>query len=99
VSSRLLDAVGGADRLRDWVPADSAYLFLRDDLGRFLQRGLLGTTPTTDWRWLLISAPHSSTTLDLVHTSATAAGVLGLCLLVTHHARAGCTSRWRPPAA
>jgi len=86
LSSTLLDAAGGVDRLQASVPADPGYAFLRQDLGRRLEAGLLGTTPTTDWRWLLISAPHSSTTLDLVHTSATAAGVLGLCLLVTRYA-------------
>lgn len=85
-SSTLLDAAGGVDRLRASVSPDSVYAFLGGDLGMSLRQGLLGTTPTTDWRWLLISAPHSSTTLDLVHTSATAAGVLGLCLLVTRYA-------------
>ena len=85
-SSALLDAAGGADRLRASLPAETAYEFLRQDLDGRLQRGLFGTTPTTDWRWLLISAPHSSTMWDLVHTSATAAAVLGLCLLVTRHA-------------
>ena len=89
VSSSLLGAAGGVDRLSASVPADPSYAFLQDDLGRLLRQGLLGTTPTTDWRWLLISSPHSSTTLDLVHTSATAAAVLGLCLLVTRH-----TPRW-----
>lgn len=86
VSSRLLDAAGGVDRLRASVPSDPAHAFLQGDLDTVLRHGLFGTTPTTDWRWLLISSPHSSTTLDLVHTSATAAGVLGLCLLVTRHA-------------
>lgn len=85
-SSSLLDAAGGVDRLQASMPRDSAYAFLRVDLDAILHRGLLGTTPTTDWRWLLISSPHSSTTLDLAHTSATAAGVLGACLLVTRHA-------------
>lgn len=86
MSSTLLGAAGGVERLRASVPSDASYSFLRAPLSSFLQQGLFGTTPTTDWRWLLISAPHSSTTLDLVHTSATAAGVLGLCLLVTRHA-------------
>jgi uncharacterized membrane protein YeiB len=85
VSSTLLDAAGGVARLQASVPADPGYAILRQDVGRRLQAGLLGTTPTTDWRWLLISAPHSSTTLDLVHTSAMAACVLGLCLLVTRY--------------
>ena len=82
-SSTLLEAAGGADRLRASIPTDPGYAFLRRNLAGRLDAGLFGTTPTTDWRWLLISSPHSSTTFDLVHTSATAAGVLGLCLLVT----------------
>lgn len=85
-SSTLLEAAGGVERLRASVPADAGYAFLRQNLSGRLRAGLFGTTPTTDWRWLLISSPHSSTTLDLVHTSATAAGVLGFCLLVTLHA-------------
>ena len=48
------------------------------DTGRWLREGLFGTTPTTDWRWLLISSPHSGTTFDLAHTCGTsAATVLG----------------------
>jgi Heparan-alpha-glucosaminide N-acetyltransferase, catalytic len=85
-SGALLGAAGGVDRLRATVPGDKSYAFLAKDLDRFLREGMFGTTPTTDWRWLLISAPHSSTTLDLVHTSATAAAVLGLCLLVARYA-------------
>lgn len=86
VSSTLLEAAGGAERLKASMPADAGYAFLRQNVSGRLEAGLFGTTPTTDWRWLLISSPHSSTTFDLVHTSAAAAGVLGLCLLVTHHA-------------
>ena len=87
-SSTLLEAAGGVERLRASMPADAGYAFLRQSISGRLRAGLFGTTPTTDWAWLLISSPHSSTTLDLVHTSATAAGVLGLCLLVTLHAPA-----------
>ncbi len=87
VSSGLLESAGGVERLAASLPTDPGYTFLRQNLGGRLRAGLFGTTPTTDWRWLLISSPHSSTTWDLVHTSATAAGVLGLCLVVTMHAR------------
>jgi uncharacterized membrane protein YeiB len=85
VSSTLLDAAGGVERLRASVSPSSGYAYLGGDLAMSLREGLLGTTPSTEWRWLLTSAPHSSTTLDLVHTSATAAGVLGLCLLATRY--------------
>jgi hypothetical protein len=82
VSSTLLSAVGGADKLAASVPPDPPYSFLSQDVGRFLREGLFGTTPTTDWRWLLIAAPHSGTTFDLVATGGSSMAVLGLCLLL-----------------
>jgi len=80
VSSVLVDAAGGVDRLQASLPASN---FLSRDTEHWLREGLFGTTPTTDWRWLLISSPHSGATLDLVHTSATSAAVIGGCLLLT----------------
>ena len=80
VSAALLGAAGGVDRLQASLPANN---FLSKETGHWLREGLFGTTPTTDWRWLLISSPHSGTTLDLMHTSATAAAVIGGCLLLT----------------
>jgi len=44
---------------------------------------MFGTTPTSDAAWLLVAAPHSSTTLDLLHTIGTSALVLGVALLLT----------------
>jgi hypothetical protein len=79
-SSVLLGAAGGADRLQASLPTES---FLSRQTGHWLREGLFGTTPTTDWRWLLISSPHSGATLDLLHTSATSAAVIGGCLLLT----------------
>lgn len=71
-SAALLAAVGGADRLRGWS----------GDTDQALARGLFGTTPRGDWRWLTVSAPHSGTTLDLAHTVGTSFAVLGACLLL-----------------
>ena len=73
VSRLLLDAVGGAGRLRG---GDG-------DVDEALQRGLFGTTPRVDWHWLTVSAPHSGTTFDLVHTVGTSLAVLGACVLAT----------------
>jgi hypothetical protein len=73
LSSALLDAVGGEERL-----AQTAGIVVRDAL----ERGLFGTTPASDWRWLVVSSPHSGTTLDLVHTVGTSFAVLGACLLL-----------------
>jgi hypothetical protein len=68
LSSAVLSAAGGVQRL---------------GVGdKELQRGLFGITPTDDWRWLLVSAPHSGTTLDLVHTTGSAMLVLGCCLVL-----------------
>ncbi len=45
--------------------------------------GLHGTTPAEgSWTWLLVVAPHSGTPFDLVETGASAALVIGLCLLL-----------------
>ena len=41
-----------------------------------------GATPTESWWWLALDSPHSTTPLDLAHTTSTALVVLGLLLLV-----------------
>ena len=41
-----------------------------------------GTTPTDSWWWLVVVAPHSSTPLDLAHTTGTALSLLGALLLL-----------------
>jgi uncharacterized membrane protein len=46
-----------------------------------LQVNLTGVEQTGSFWWLLTAAPHSGTTLDLLHTSGSAAAVIGLCLL------------------
>jgi hypothetical protein len=51
-------------------------------LDRALEHGLYGTTPTGSWWWLAVSAPHSGTPPDLLHTIGTSLAVIGLCLLV-----------------
>jgi hypothetical protein len=73
LSSVALDAAGGAARLQQ-----SSTIVVNEALGR----GLFGTTPADDWQWLLVSAPHSGTTFDLVHTVGTSLAVLGGCLLL-----------------
>jgi uncharacterized membrane protein len=74
-----LAAAGGADELNTNV---QGLRLVSVDLRTQLEVGLTGTTPTTDWRWLLVSAPHSGTTLDLLHTGGAAVAILGVCLLV-----------------
>jgi hypothetical protein len=71
----LLDAVGGPESLASGErPVES----VEDSLAA----GMFGTTPTDDWRWLTVVAPHSGTTLDLAHTTGSALAVLGACLLL-----------------
>lgn len=55
----------------------------RGDLATTLTEGLYGTVPTTDPAWLLVHAPHSGTTFDLVVTAGSAVAVLGACLLLS----------------
>lgn len=51
-------------------------------LAGLLRVNLAGIDQSGSGWWLASSAPHSGTTLDLLHTSGTAAAVLGLCLLL-----------------
>ena len=52
-------------------------------IGRMLEVNLTGVDQSGSWWWLAVSAPHSGTTLDLLHTSGTSAAVVGACLLLT----------------
>ncbi|NUS36248.1 MAG: DUF1624 domain-containing protein [Pseudarthrobacter sp.] len=51
-------------------------------LGSVLQVNLTGISQEGSWWWLASAAPHSGTPLDLLHTSAVAAAVIGACLLL-----------------
>ncbi|MDP9886710.1 heparan-alpha-glucosaminide N-acetyltransferase domain-containing protein [Pseudarthrobacter enclensis] len=51
-------------------------------LASVLQVNLAGFPQDDSWWWLASAAPHSGTTLDLLHTSAVAAAVIGACLLL-----------------
>ena len=76
LSALLLDRAGGRAAL-------VAPGLGRDQVDRALDAGLFGVTPTGDSAWLLVAAPHSGTTFDLVGTSGSAVAVLGVCLLLT----------------
>jgi uncharacterized membrane protein YeiB len=80
-SAWLLDRAGGVAALADGGS------FSVERAQRALDAGLLGTTPADDPTWLLVAAPHSGTTLDLAHTTGTAALVLGLSLLAARGVR------------
>ncbi len=47
-----------------------------------LDKTRFGTTPPDSWWWLAVPAAHSSTPIDLAHTTGTAIAVLGASLLL-----------------
>lgn len=57
----------------------------RNDVEAMLPVSLTGIDQSGTFWWLAVSAPHSGTPLDLMHTAGTAAAVVGLCLLVARH--------------
>lgn len=72
----LMEDWGGRAALQEQL-GDPAY-----PLASLLQVNLAGIDQSGSAWWLASSAPHSGTTLDLLHTSGVAAAVVGLCLLL-----------------
>lgn len=77
VSAQLLGPAGGLAALLA-TPDGSRY-----PLEAMLDVGLAGVDQSGSWWWLAVSAPHSGTTLDLVHVAGSAAAVVAACLLLT----------------
>jgi uncharacterized membrane protein len=71
-----MDVLGGRAVLES-LPATRGY-----PLESMLQVNLTGLEQSGSWWWLATAAPHAGTTLDLLHTGATAAGTVGLFLLL-----------------
>lgn len=71
-----MESWGGRAALQE-ILSDPNY-----SLDSILQVNLAGVRQEGSWWWLAASAPHSGTTLDLLHTSGVAVAVVGLCLLV-----------------
>ncbi|RJK98416.1 DUF1624 domain-containing protein [Vallicoccus soli] len=76
-SSLLLGPLGG----RAALEADLAG-YPPAEVDRLLASSQYGTTPPGTWWWLALDAPHSSTPLDLLHTTGTSLAVLGAVLLL-----------------
>ncbi|MHA7294646.1 heparan-alpha-glucosaminide N-acetyltransferase domain-containing protein [Arthrobacter sp. HLT1-21] len=76
-SGYLLGPAGGLTALLQ-TPDGSRY-----PLEAMMNVSLTGVDQSGSWWWLAVSAPHSGSPLDLLHTSGTAALVIGLCLLAT----------------
>jgi hypothetical protein len=75
----------GVVMMEDWGGRKALEALLTDPnypLESVLQVNLSGIQQTGSLWWLASSAPHSGTTLDLLHTSGVAAAVVGACLLV-----------------
>ncbi|MDP9444191.1 MAG: DUF1624 domain-containing protein [Actinomycetota bacterium] len=74
----LLQRPGGHAVLAGALPSDFP---THGDLQESLVHGFFGTTPPTSWWWLTVWAPHSSTPVDMLHTTGTSLLVLGLAVL------------------
>ncbi|MGY2743013.1 heparan-alpha-glucosaminide N-acetyltransferase domain-containing protein [Arthrobacter sp. UYCu723] len=72
----MMEDWGGRRALEEQL-ADPSY-----PLGSLLQVNVAGVEQSGSWWWLATSAPHSGSTLDLLHTSGVAAAVVGFCLLL-----------------
>jgi hypothetical protein len=72
----LLGPLGGRDDL-------AATLRGSQDVDQVLAVGQYGNVPTDSWWWLSVDSPHSSTPLDLLHTTGAALALLGAMLLLT----------------
>lgn len=77
--------VVGTAAMEEWGGRAALQALLTDPnypLDSLLQVNLAGVRQEGSWWWLAGSAPHSGTTLDLLHTGGVAAAAVGLCLLV-----------------
>lgn len=72
----MMEDWGGRRALEEQL-ADPSY-----PLANLLQVNVAGVEQSGSWWWLATSAPHSGSTLDLLHTSGVAAAVVGFCLLL-----------------
>lgn len=78
----LMEDAGGRQAV-EAVLADPRY-----PVESLLQVNMTGVDQQGSWWWLASAAPHSGTTLDLLHTASTAVAVLGVFLLI------GVLARW-----
>jgi len=81
ISWALLHPLGGLARISEL----SEELSRREIIG-ILREGY-GATPTTTFWWLAVDSPHTTTPLDLLHTTGVAFAVLGFMLLFARGAR------------
>ncbi len=77
VSAQLLGPGGGLAALLE-TPEARLY-----PLEAMLDVGVAGIDQSGSWWWLAVTAPHSGTSLDLIHVAGSAAAVTAVCLLLT----------------
>jgi uncharacterized membrane protein len=85
-SDRLLARAGTVAALdRDlWRLAGRDDTEALERLHRVIDTGLYGQTPADGaWQWMLVAAPHSSTTFDLLRTGGAALVVVAACVWAT----------------
>jgi uncharacterized membrane protein len=80
-SSLLLIRCGGLAHI--WAAQPSSALSPQDTTQLLTFQGD-GTTPASTWWWLAVDSPHTSTPLDLLGTTGSAAALLGGMLLARH---------------
>jgi len=79
LSELLLGPVGGLDRLAEVAGSAGGAAGLEVAL----ENGKGGNVATDSWWRLVVDSPHSSTPLDLLHTTGFAVAALGALLLVS----------------
>lgn len=79
-----LGQLGGSNRI--FATAQGSGLSMAK-VSELLAFGGDGITPLSTWWWLATAAPHTSTPLDLIHTTGTAMVVIALMLLLTDAAK------------
>lgn len=75
--------LGLDERLAATLDPDTGIPFGIDGFNQLYAEGMGGTVPATDWAWLLVTAPHSGTFMDVYGAGGVAIALLGLCLIVT----------------
>ncbi len=98
-SKALSTALTAMPTVLDQLTLPTGSPLLRTDPVLLLQLSMYGTTPTTSWWWLAVSAPHSGTSLDLLHTTGFALLAVGLLSALVLRAPAALRTALVPLAA
>lgn len=92
----LLVPLGGEEHLHATAAAAG---MSTAEVAELLVWGSSGTTPSATWWWLATDAPHTSTPLDLIHTTGVAVALIGAMLLIFQVGGARTSTVLRPLTA